>query len=220
MAITPVTGFKPVSTWNNSIPFGKRYDDDSDNEYAGSSRTSSNLKRVPVIVMIAMSPLTTANTSASSPITFEPVNATEIVQQSDRQTTIHRDKNETMKVIRYNEDNNAKNYESIGFNYWVDEPNRRGVMSGVIMAICEDQRSDGKYLLAYKEVSKNNSMSNYKLCYIPKIFGVNIKAMLKLPSNNSSAAAIPLKEFTDYFGRNSVNNAPTISSAVSRYESK
>ena len=64
-------------------------------------------------------------------------------------------------------------------------------MDGQFIAICNQQESDGRYLIAYKEI-ENNKMSGFKLCYLPKKFGDYLSVLASSVANyNGKLGAQP-----------------------------
>ena len=215
MAIKPIAGSMPVHS-NISFSSRNRRDDyGMEEEYTQPSRKSSKLKQVPVIVMIAMSPLTTANSKVSQ---FSPLetNAPKIVmvdQDVKPVTKFNKSlvyEKERIKYLGLSLDDNVNNVEKVYFYYSLDDrPDLEGFDANVV-AICPEQDSKGQYLLAYRVKKGNKISKDTEICYIPKNFGDFLYNFGDSFVNNNAIRIIKKDVFYEVFGRDAVDSAVRI----------
>lgn len=229
MAIQPITSCTPTYS---GVRFSGRKHRDADYVSVPSDSTISKLKQVPLVVMIAMSPLNAANGVSAAPhveetpITLvepsETENLENVYQGSVRKGVVHNFVltlgDQQLRYVGVNRDENRATYESFLFNYDCVKNNKKVIMDGQFIAICKQPESDGRYLIAYKEV-ENDKLSGFKLCYLPKKFGDYLYVLASSVANyNDNLGFLPKSQFTNHFGAEAVKNAPNIKDAAHRYQ--
>jgi hypothetical protein len=222
MTITPVSNFSLKS--NGSINFTRRHRDfEPDSVSYQPERSSGIAKKVPVIVLMAMSPLNSSSVEPYNP-NYVPNNIEMVQQSSVKKGLVYKREmkyqDQQLRICGINDDKNLSTFEKIGFNYDCKKSNRHGVIDGYFIAICKESRNDGSYLIAYKEFEPDGKTSDFKLCYLPATFGENLYVMSTGVRNNGAMGVLPKSEFTDYFGKKNVENAPFIKDAVHNFVNK
>lgn len=222
MAIAPISNVLGVNR-NYSVNFGNRKSEKySGEEYDSRSASSSNLVKVPVIVLLAMSPLNSSsvdsynqdvNISGIELVQTPPQNPVTIAYLKELTSG-----NEHIVITGMDKDRNRKNIESLGFNYDITKGPLISKLDGLFFAIANEPETDGRYLIAYKELQKDNKFSKNKICYLPSAFGEQIRMISSFKSNNDAIKLLPKSEFTEYFGEEAVKNAPLMKDAVTKFE--
>ena len=223
MAITPISNVLGVNR-NYSVNFGTgKYSQDDREEFMPRSGSSSNLVKVPVIVLLAMSPLNSSSVDLYNQ--DANINAIEIVQtpQQSRKPSIKNTQeltlgNQHIIIVTGNRDSNVNNFERVSFSYDYTNEQHISKLRGVFFAIADKPESDGKYLIAYKELHKDGKLSNNKICYFPKNFGSYVDLLSTSYTNNKAILSLPKSEFIEYFGNEAVKNAPMLKDATTSYE--
>ncbi len=218
MTITPVSNLSLKS--NGSINFTRRHSDfEPDSVSYQPERSSGIAKKVPVIVLMAMSPLNSSSVEPYNP-NYVPNNI-EMVQQRDDNIVLKRELhsgNESIRYLAFSDDNNEKDFENFCFNYDNKVGNKKGILVGKVIAICDTPRTDGRYLMAYRQISNGQAEKDFKICYIPDVFGAQLKFYANFRTNNGAIGLLPQSEFDEYFGKSNVKNAPLIKDRVTRYK--
>ena len=216
MAITPVSGLTGIN--RGYVPnFGRRIDEEEEH-YNYKTQDSTSMVRVPVMVLLAMSPLNSSSVDLYNQDT--DINGIEMVQapQQTRSPQIIYQKEMTLDkerivILGSNRDNNIHNFEKLGFNYEYVPGPVAGLLDGTFVAIADKAEEDGKYLTAYREL-KDGKFSNYKICYLPAKFGYQVHMLSTSKGNNDAVMVLPKSEFSEYFGADAVKNAPMIKNAT------
>ncbi len=218
MTITPVSNF---SLSNSNVNFTRRRRDvEPDTIPYQPERSSGIVKKVPVIVLLAMSPLNSSSVEPYNP-NYIPNNI-EMVQQRDDNIVLKRELhsgNESIRYLAFSDDNNEKDFENFCFNYDNKVGNKKGILVGKVIAICDTPRTDGRYLMAYRQISNGQAEKDFKICYIPDVFGAYLNSYAQGWANNNAIGRLPRSQFDEYFGVNNVRNAPLIKDRVTRYKS-
>jgi len=213
MAIKAITGTVPVSSYINFssrkskdvVPFGEGN--------VTHNRKTSKLKQVPVIVMIAMSPL---STKASK---FKPIELNapkiEMVEQNPPQEILKRRitkvfGNQKIEYSFISKDGDIHNFEKVYMRYANPVGDKVKYLNGQVIALCAETKPNGDYLIAIRKVEDGTLKKNFELCYIPEDFGYILDLSHDTPANNNAIMRLPKSEFNEYFGRHSVDNAPNI----------
>ena len=192
MKVTPILTNK-VSPVSGLVNFKSKENGDLPVQYNHSSNPSY-LKRVPVIVLIAMSPLTTTNTDAKIP--FEPETpVTEVIepQQSRRvhSTLTKKDliKNgyETMQFLQIDSDNDKNTAETLGANYsYLSEGGNKGIMNMYVNMISLKPDKNGRYVIAYTEINNDRTLNDTRVCSVQAPFGKYILNFARSSANNNA----------------------------------
>ena len=218
MTITPVSNLSLKS--NGSINFtSRRRDFEPDSVSYQPERSYGIAKKVPVIVLMAMSPLNSSSVEPYNP-NYIP-NQIEAVQQSDDNIVLKRELhsgNESIRYLAFSDDNNEKDFENFCFNYDNKMANKKGILVGKVIAICDTPRADGRYLMAYRQITNGQAEKDFKICYVPDVFGAYLNSYAKGWANNGALGSVSKSEFDEYFGANNVKNAPLIKDRVTRYK--
>ena len=214
MAIKPITGAAPVNSYIN-FSSRKRHDYSPEVEYTPQSSTSSKLRQVPVIVMIAMSPLTTASSTLPRIDMIEDsAPKVEVVDQQGKEVVVLRVKkslgNQKIQYIGMSNDNDVNTFEKMFFKYQDDSKIGKKGLFGKVVAVCPQQDVKNRYLVAYRNVIDSKTSEDISICFIPKQLGDILYAYCTIPFNNKAIGVVPKAEFEQYFGRNSVNSAVEI----------
>ena len=188
----------------------------------------SGLKKVPVIVLLAMSPLSTPATEPYSPITNEPkVEVVEGLQQQGEplklkmiNRTIYRTKDDqTAVLIEYDNDGNKATFEQFGFGYrYRAGTGVDGVMSGDLRIICPKPLSDGSYRIVFRETHKNAPDDAFKVYRVPKEFGELILEFTGSVRNNKAIYTASEEMLIKKFGEDTVKNPPTMKEEVTTFQ--
>lgn len=197
LTITPVS-LNNVSG-NNSVSF-QAYRKKSDNVQPEQSQSSSNLAKVPVIVMLAMSPLTSANTNAKVPVMPEsprievvaPPQTTKKQSSKKVELSLIKEENyeagyEKMKFLYGDADNDKRRAEALAVEYsYLSEGGYEGLMDFTVKMISPLPNKNGRYYIAYQEI-KNGEAEELRVCTIRKEFA---KAMLNFVSSSFNHDAV------------------------------
>ena len=196
MKVTPILTNK-VSPASGLVNFKSKENDDLPVQYNHSS-SPSYIKRVPVMVLIAMSPLTTTNTDAKIP--FEPeAPVTEILQQQQsRQVTPTLTKKESIKsgyenmqFLYINKDNNKNTSEILGANYsYLSEGGYKGVMDMYVEMISSTPDRNGRYPIIYTEVKRNTGEEEPRVCSVKAAFGEYLLKFARSSKNNKALIVV------------------------------
>lgn len=199
MAITPVTNFRPVR--GQSITFSGRNNNYEQNiEYDnGSSHSSSmsGLRKVPVIVLMAMSPLTVPNAAASEisepePVMVETMSAAAQQQQKPKLKVIGspvvlRERIDNLdtrfSIAKLDKDGNPSTSELLLFIYEHNIPNTQNKMrlEGFVLGIYDDPiNSKGDYMISYYVKDKSGEYSE-RVCKVPAKYGKGLLNMMRSP---------------------------------------
>ena len=219
MTITPVSNLSLKS--NGSINFTRRHSDfEPDSVSYQPERSSGMAKKVPVIVLMAMSPLNLSSVEPYNP-NYVPNNIEMVQQGGNKNFIIERELhsgNESIRYMAVSTDDNEKDFEVFGFNYDNKVGNKKGILAGRVVAVCETPRADGRYLMAYRQISNGQAEKDFKICYIPDVFGAYLNSYAQGWANNNAIGRLPRSEFDEYFGKANVKNAPLIKDRVTRYK--
>lgn len=219
MTIAPVSNLSLKTT--GIINFTRRHRDFEPDSVSYQPKESLSMaKKVSVIVLLAISPLNSSSVEPYNP--YYVLNNIEMVQQSESKRVLQRelhDGNESIRYVAFSNDNNEKDFEYFGFNYDNKVGNKKGILAGRVVAVCETPRADGKYLMAYKQINNEGvAEKDFKICYIPDVFGAYLNSYAKGWANNGALGSVPKSEFEEYFGKANVKNAPLIKDRVTRYK--
>ena len=219
MTIAPVSNLSLKST--GIINFTSKHRDlQPDSVLYQPKGSLSMAKKVSVIVLLAMSPLNSSSVEPYNP-NYVPNNIEMVQQRNGSKYLIERELksgNESIRYMAVSQDNNDKDFEVFGFNYDNKVGNKKGILAGRVVAVCETPRADGRYLMAYRQINNGQAEKDFKICYIPDVFGAYLNSYAKGWANNGALGSVPKSEFEEYFGVNNVKNAPLIKDRVTRYK--
>ncbi len=151
MALQPVSGVTPLRT--NNIAFSGRRNDREDYQAPARSGIPTSVKAVPVIVLMAMSPLN--NINANRPISdFPETNEIEMVSTTQAvkkpkiiDTAIFEDqesKTATYKFNRLDLDGNPNTFEAVEIIRYVPYSNKEISQRGIITSVFLDADENNK----------------------------------------------------------------------------
>ena len=235
MAITPVTGSKPVSIWNKNIPFGTRYDDIED--VNKSSRLSlSGFKKVLVMVMIAVSPLTTTggdsvklSSTELNPVMTEMVEpATGLVAVDSSKIMMLQQNNPGEPILLGQDEIQARDgskclfqgylldngHYYLAFHYQKKSYTGESThLQGLVLAICSSPRVGNEHAMIYDVLDVKAPIQGTRMCYIPKEYADYILNYQKTPQGREIAIG-DFKQFAENFGISVLGNAPEIEKEI------
>ncbi len=200
MTIRPITPGLGTSS-NYQAAFNGKHSDEQTPDYR--TKSSSGLKKVPVIVLMAMSPLNS--------IPSNPSNTTEIqsVQQSNPLigTYTIKNGNEECKFLKVNVDEDPSTMECVGFVYndYSYGGKIKGEIQGAFRQICTDVAADGTYVAVYQELLSDNSYSKPRFCRIPGKFGEYLIQLSRWSKNNGAIQSGTRQDFAKAYGKDLVN---------------
>jgi len=225
MTITPISNV--IVSHTNGVNFnGRRNSEPVEIEDGRSYRGPiQGLKQVPVIVLMAMSPLNSASVEPYNPITDAPkVEVVDGVQQDSPLKmvgrTIYRTKDgQTAILIEYDKDGNKATFERCGFGYRYRAGNGvDGVMNGIVRIICPEPLSDGSYRIVFSEIHSDAPNDAYKVYRVPKEFGELILDFANFSRNNKAIFKASEEALVKKFGEAAVKNPPTMEEEVTAFE--
>ena len=214
MAITPIANY--LSTRNNSIAFnGKNRNFEQPVDYDNRSSQSSamsGLRKVPVIVLMAMSPLTVPNTEAKEINAEEPI-AMEVASPQRVEPRIignldlfHARIGKLNSKIYFGKvdlDGDANSIEAISFRYEHDVPNTPNILrlDGMVKHICPKPiNSEGEYFMSYTSIDENGK-EFVRGCRVPAKYGKYIVDLINSPAGkHMTMKKMPLIYFRKQFG--------------------
>ena len=216
----------PVSNklYNSHINFQSRTSNGDNGSSAGSS---NGLRRVPVMVLIAMSPFMPAKAETGLPVMNENLNT---VQVSDSVSNSSQDEitRETVNsgyqkcsFIKYDTDDNKDNAEKLGFRYsYLSEGGYQGVAGGYFTSVCSCRNSNKTYYATFYEHDSGKKSKQPKLVKVPEDFGKYLLNFAKSNANNHAIYALPKSSYERVFGVDSLKTAPKIEDAVTTLVTK
>ena len=182
------------------------------------------MKAVPVVVMLAMSPLnqSAAADNYNKQIASSPT--TEVVVQNPQEPQkkglpdggVKTLNGEYFRVWGRSRDDNPEDAETYLFKYHKDlGGNKVAVLMGQYLAISETPREDGRYLMMYSPVDESGHVNGeYKITYVYQDFGALARSLTKSPANNKASVIAPWGAFVKKFGEEAVKKAPNIEDAT------
>ena len=216
MAIKAITGTVPVSSYINFssrkskdvVPFGEGN--------VTHNRKTSKLKQVPVIVMIAMSPLST------KALKIKPIelNAPKIemvtspIQNGDPQVKMvaHRD--------MYADDGSRcvfARYQSVDGEFMVFQYENKidkdfvSTLQGNVRAICKNYDPYTKHhIMVYDVLDPKSKIKGTRICKIPHEYAEYLLNYQKTDAGRKTIATGTVGEFAVQFGTDVVSDAPDI----------
>lgn len=184
-----------------------------------SNNPISQLKTVPLIAIIAMSPL---NASAIKYTTQQTEQTTLTALQSDtisvlgKKEITTRSEDEFCRFIAYNTDKNSNDAELMGFNYnCYTNDNNIGIMTGIFQSICPDQTNNNKYIATYEEIINSKNTGEVKTCLIPEEFGNYLLKFASSRFNNNAIDIVSKKELQEAYGADVIEKIDDIRDLVS-----
>ena len=218
MAIQPISRADYVS----HVSFEGKHKNGNKRPDGGQHMTTA-AKAIPVVVLMAMSPLTQCaaaenyNKIASSP-------TTEVVVQNPQKPQkkglphggVETLNGEYFGVWGVSRDDNPEDAETYLFKYHKDlGDNKVAVLMGQYLAISETPREDGRYLMMYSPLDESGHVNGeYKITYVYQDFGALARSLTNSPANNNACGVAPFQDFVESFGEDAVKNAPNIEDAT------
>lgn len=169
------------------------------------------LKQIPVIVLMAMSPLNGQAAEPNSPIIDAPrVEVVDSMQQDNPKRItgriIHVD-GERYYIDSYNKSGKSDSFDYVKFRYL--DASSATSMEGFLGAVAETPNSNGEYMVSY--IAKcNGKYLKENVCLVPKEVGEYLLFLTKSVRNNNAIIIAPNDIYIKAYGENSVKNAPTI----------
>ncbi|MGN0031136.1 MAG: hypothetical protein ACI37Q_04190 [Candidatus Gastranaerophilaceae bacterium] len=192
-----------------------------ENKYSNqySENPISHLKSVPLVAIIAMSPL---NTSAINSSIQQTQQLEQTALQNDtisvlgKKEITTKNEDEFCRFIAYNTDKNSKNAELMGFNYncYTNDGNI-GVMTGIFQSVCPDRTDNNEYLATYEEIINFKNTGEVKTCLIPEEFGDYLLKFAASRYNNNAIDIVSKKELQEVYGADVIENTEDIRNLVS-----
>ncbi len=226
MAIQPISS-SMVKSNRNLTTFGANYEKAPSNYVP---ERQSSLKKVPVLVLMAMSPLVSAPapTYANSAEKVQYVDNIEQIDQSPRHKffprEVIRDGFHVFDVLKISTDDDDTDAEMVLFRYRaISEGGYEKVMDAQLRAYCVDKERDGSHIVALREVTNHGeTIGKYKLVRVPAKFADYLNKFVFSDQNSRQAKndwtilASTKEGFVQDFGMSSVKNAPMINEAATR----
>jgi len=207
--------FSSKSNYNNIKTNTNRKENPNDYSYT----PMSQLKSVPLVVLVAMSPLNASATNSINAIeapSIEQVVQDKPISVLGKKEITTKNEEEFCRFIAYNTDENSKNAEIIGFNYnCYTKDGNIGVMSGVFQSVCPDKTDDNKFIVTYEEIKNSQNTGEIKTCYIPEEFGQYLLKFANSKFNNNAIDIASKSDLQKAFGEDILENTKDISNCVS-----
>jgi len=197
------------------------------NDAVYTENNSTGLKRIPVLVLIAMSPIALSKSTAANPITLNTQNVEQVSDNNDSSNPEEISR-ETVSsgyqhcsFIKYDTDDNKDNAEQLGFRYnYLSEGGYQGCIGGYFTSICACQNANKSYYATFYEHDNGKKSKKPQLVKIPEGFGRYILNFAKTKANNNAVYALPKSSYERVFGADSLKNAPKIENVVTTIVSK
>ena len=218
MTITPVSGFSVNRI--SPVNFGSRNRNVESFQPPAHRDGSSAYKRVPVIVLLAMSPVAVNNSFSKAPADFEP-NKIESVQQQKRVGYGYYKKHtvksgyETCTFNHFDMDKDKNTAEVLAFSYYYDsEGGYKGRLKGYINTLCAEDNPDDRVLVTYVGLDGNNIEKEPRVCTIPMKFALYITNFVNSDEDNGAVKLAKKETFVKWYGREKIANAPRIEDEI------
>lgn len=218
MAIQPISRMNYVS----HVSFGDKHKKGRKPDSGQHMTTAA--KAVPLVVLMAISPLTQCATAENYNKQIASSPTTEVVVQNPQEPELPnfwvRGMFDFFRVWGVSGDKNPNDAEWYLFRYKNQlKDHKVAVLEGQFIAVSETPREeDGRYLMLYKSVDENGNWNeDYKMAYVPSyvrspLFG----ATSDRPYNHKAAIRLPMERLIEGFGEDAVKNAPNIEDATTR----
>ena len=215
---------RPISqvSYNNKIDFTSRKN--KQQKADNTTNTSSPLKKVPLMVMLAMSPMVmplSASAQNSNNVTLGmQVTNMRFIGLEPIET---KDKDETIYFQKRSNDVD-KTAELMGFDYFrkttlPDGRKANVCMFGIINNISDKTNSDDRYIATYQEI-KNGRVQNERICSLPKEFGKYLLKFAKTNENNGAIKVQTRSELEEEYGISNIEGATPLYELCSMLEIK
>lgn len=190
----------------------------------GGQHMTPAAKAVPIVVLMAMSPLNQSSAADNYNRQIASYPTTEVVVQNPQEPELPnlyvRMRGEFFRVWGSSGDKNPNDAEGYLFRYknqLIDH--KVALLEGQFIAISETPREeDGRYLMLYRSVDENGNWNeDYKMAYVP----IYIRRPLYRVSgenkyNNNACIRLSMDRLMEGFGEDAVKNAPNIEDATTR----
>lgn len=220
MAIQPISRTDYVS----HVSFGEKHK--KGRKPDGGQHMTPAAKAIPVVVLMAMSPLNQSAAAADYNKQMVSYPTTEVVTQTPQEpkkkglphaamVTLN---GEYFGVWGGSRDDNPDDAETFMFKYRKELGNNKvAVLAGQFLAVSNEPREDGKYLMMYSPLDESGHVNGSReIMCVPQDFGALARSMSKSPANNHSCGAASWDSFVKKFGEDAVKNAPNIEDATTR----
>ena len=182
------------------------------------------VKAIPVVVLMAMSPLNQSAAAADYNKQMVSYPTTEVVVQNPQKPQkkglphggVETLNGEYFGVWGVSRDDDPEDAETYLFKYHKDlGGNKVAVLMGQYLAISETPREDGRYLMMYSPVDESEHVNGeYKITYVYQDFGALARSLTKSPANNKACGVASWGAFERTFGEDAVKSAPNIEDAT------
>lgn len=185
----------------------------------------SAYKRVPVMLLIAMSPISVSDSFSKAPVEYECSGIELMEQQRQKaqsniigQKTV--DSNyEHCTFIKYDSDKVRNDAELLAFKYnYLSEGGYKGLLDGFFYSVCNTPYSDGRVLATYVGVADNKFDSDVRLCSIPSSFAKYIINFANSEQNNDAVKVAKKADYIASFGKDAIVNVPKIEDEINRVQ--
>ena len=207
MSISPILKNR-IEGVHNSVNFTSKRKNDLPERYE-EPKTPSYIKRVPVMVLIAMSPLTVANSEAKGPA-FPAEPKVEVVEQRQQSrpapSIVKKEKvhhgYEEMQFIKIDNNGTPRTIEKLGVNYSYDsEGGYKGLMNLMVRMVSARPDRNNRYMILYSEIRQDGSFAPQRAAYVAAPFGQYILSFARSDSNNFAVAVDVQGNLNQLYGR-------------------
>lgn len=225
MAIQPISRTDYVShvSFEGKPGKGQRPD--------GGQHMTTAAKAIPVVVLMAMSPLTQCASAENYNKQMASYPTTEVVVQNPQEPQksklpeyhCHALKGQHFIVWGVSRDDNPDNAETMLFNYAKDiGDNKLAFLAGQFIGISETQSRDGKYLMLYCPIDESGHVSEkYEIAYVPELYAIIMSDIARdSKANNRACVVAPIQDYIENFGTDAVKNAPNIEDVTNKILNK
>ena len=222
MAIQPISRMDYVS----HVSFGEKHKKGRKPDRGQHMTTAA--KAIPVVVLMAMSPLTQCATAENYNRQVASYPTTEVVTQTPQEpkkkglphaaiVTLNREYFGVWGVAAP-DDANPDDAETFMFKYRKELGNNKvAVLAGQFLSVSETPREDGKYLMMYNPSDESGHVTaSRQIMYVPQDFGALCRSMSKSPANHKASVIAPWGAFIKKYGEDAVKNAPNIEDCTNR----
>ena len=218
MVIQPISRTDYVS----HVSFGEKHK--KGRKPDGGQHMTSAAKAIPVVVLMAMSPLNQSAAADNYNRQIASYPTTEVVVQNPQEPELPdlwvRGMFDFFRVWGVSGDKNPNDAEWYLFRYKNQlKDHKVAVLEGQFIAVSETPREeDGRYLMLYKSVDENGNWNeDYKMAYVPSYIR---RPMYQVSGenkyNHKACIRLPMERLIEGFGEDAVKNAPNIEDATTR----
>lgn len=189
----------------------------------GGQHMTTAAKAIPVVVLMAMSPLTQCATAENYNKQIASSPTTEVVVQNPQEPQKPKlpewgvgTGGETFRVWGGSRDDNPNDAETFLFKYRKELGNNKvAVLAGQFLAVSDTPTADGRHLMMYSPVDESEHVNGkYEIVYVKPGYDVPLTIVSNSPANNKACGIRPMTSFVRKFGEEAVKNAPNIEDAT------